>query len=163
SEAYPVILFYKYVAITEPENFAASQRALCSALGLKGRVLIGAEGINGTLAGPREAIGKYIAEFKRDPRFADVEMKVSNGDVNTFPKLVIKVRAEIVTLNGGGNLAPDRDNHLSPADWKRLMETDPDAVVVDVRNRYETAVGKFENAITCDIEHFRELPDYVDR
>ena len=45
----------------------------------------------------------------------------------------------------------------------RIYEQDPDAVIVDVRNRYESAVGKFENAVACDIEHFRELPDYVEQ
>ena len=162
SDNYPVILFYKYVPISSPEEFAASQRALCSALGLKGRLLIATEGVNGTLAGTEDAIGKYVADLKSDPRFADIGIKVSAGHEKTFPKLVVKVRREIVTLNGG-DLTPNRDNQLSPADWKRMLEEDPDAVVVDVRNNYESAVGKFENAIACDIEYFRELPDYVDR
>jgi UPF0176 protein len=88
---------------------------------------------------------------------------VSAGNENTFPKLVIKVRPEIVTLAAGIPLTPDQDNHLSPADWKRTLEEDPDVVLVDVRNRYESAAGKFENAVACDIEHFRELPGYIDR
>jgi UPF0176 protein len=162
SENYPVILFYKYVAISAPEEFAATQRTLCSSLGLKGRLLIATEGVNGTLAGTENAIEKYVADFKSDARFADIEIKVSAGDANTFPRLMIKVRSEIVTLNGG-DLTPDHDNQLSPADWKRVLEEEPDAVVVDVRNRYESAVGKFENAIACDIGNFRELPDYVER
>src|SRR5262245_27562034 len=112
---YPVILFYKYVAIVDPHTFAASQRALCTELGLKGRVLIAEEGINGTLAGPREAVDQYVATLRADERFADIEMKVSQGDAETFPKLVIKVRPEIVTL-GAGPLAPDLHNHLSPED-----------------------------------------------
>jgi UPF0176 protein len=162
SEVYPVILFYKYVAIADPERFAASQRALCTSLGLKGRVLIATEGINGTLAGPRDAVDRYITALRAEARFAEIEMKVSSGDAHTFPKLVVKVRSEIVTL-GAGPLTPDRDNHLSPADWKRTLEEDPEVVVVDVRNRYESTAGKFTNAIACDIEHFRELPGYVER
>ena len=66
-------------------------------------------------------------------------------------------------MNGHQDIVPDRDNHLSPAEWKRLMEEDADAVVVDVRNRYESAVGKFENAVECDIGNFRELPGFVER
>jgi UPF0176 protein len=162
SAAYPVILFYKYVAIAEPENFAAAQRELCRELGLKGRVLIAAEGINGTLAGPRESVERYVATLRADARFADIEIKVSEGDAQTFPKLAVKVRPEIVTL-GAGPLAPDLENHLSPAEWKRAIEEDPDVVLVDVRNRYESAAGKFADAIACDIEHFRELPAYLDQ
>jgi UPF0176 protein len=159
---YPVILFYKYVAIADPEEFAAAQRAWCAALGLKGRILIATEGINGTLAGPRAAMDEYVAALRADERFADLEIKESAGDVATFPKLAVKVRPEIVTL-GVGPLPSDQHNHLSPADWKRMIEEDPDVVLVDVRNRYESAAGKFANAIVCDIEHFRELPDYVER
>ena len=159
---YPVILFYKYVAIGDAETFADGQRELCRALGLKGRILIASEGINGTLAGPTEAVNRYIEALKADVRFSDVEIKVSAGDIDTFPKLVVKVRAEIVTLNAG-SIAPDKDNQLSPAEWKRMLEENPDALALDIRNRFESDAGRFANAVVCDIEHFRELPQYVDR
>lgn len=160
--AHPVILFYKYVAIADAERFAVEQRELCCDLGLKGRVLIAAEGINGTLAGPAQNVNRYIASLRADARFADIEIKVSAGDVGTFPKLVVKVRREIVTLNAGA-IPPDKENHLSPSEWKQMMEQNRDVVLLDIRNRFESAAGKFENAIACDIEHFRELPNYVDR
>jgi UPF0176 protein len=160
--AYPVVLFYKYGAIEDAETFAAGQRELCGFLGLKGRILIASEGINGTLAGPAEAMDRYIASLRADARFADIEFKVSAGDAGTFPKLVVKIRSEIVTLNAGA-ITPDKDNQLSPAEWKRMLEENPDAVPLDIRNRFESDAGKFENAVVCDIEHFRELPQYVDR
>ncbi|HEV7406509.1 MAG TPA: rhodanese-related sulfurtransferase [Chthoniobacteraceae bacterium] len=161
--AYPVILYYKYVRVDDPEALANEQRALCSALGLKGRVLIATEGINGTLAGPAAAVEQYVAALRADRRFADMEIKMSEGDATTFPKLIVKVRPEIVTLNAGLPLAPDLSNHLTPAEWKRTLEEEPDVVLLDVRNRYESAAGKFAGAVACDIEHFRELPAYVDR
>jgi len=159
---FPVILFYKYASVADPKEFAAAQRALCEALDLKGRILIAEEGINGTLAGSAAAIDSYILALKKDARFADIDIKVSAGDATTFPRLVVKVRPEIVTLQGG-RIQPDQDNQLCPADWKRMMEENPDTVVLDVRNRFESTAGKFENAVTCDIAHFRELPDYVSR
>ncbi len=159
---YPVILFYKYVEILDAEVFAARQRALCQSLELKGRVLIATEGINGTLAGPPDRIGRYIEELKSDPRFNDIEIKLSNGDAGTFPKLVVKVRREIVTLNAGA-IPPDRENHLSPAEWKLMMEENPEVVLLDIRNRFESDAGKFANAVVCDIEHFRELPKFTER
>lgn len=162
NEVYPVILFYKYVAIFDAEVFAADQRALCSSLELKGRILIASEGINGTLAGPADAVDRYISLLKTDARFSDIEIKISAGDAATFPRLVVKVRSEIVTLNAGA-IMPDKDNQLSPAEWKRMMEENPEAVPLDIRNRFESDAGKFENAVVCDIEHFRELPQYVDR
>ncbi len=162
SPDFPVILFYKYIAIADPQEFATAQRELCARLGLKGRVLIATEGINGTLAGPHAAIDEYIAALRADDRFADIEMKVSPGDEHTFPRLAIKVRPEIVTL-GAGPLTADQDNHLSPAEWKRTIEEDPNVVLVDVRNHYESVAGKFEGAIACEIENFRELPAYLEK
>ncbi|MDQ6625786.1 MAG: rhodanese-related sulfurtransferase [Verrucomicrobiota bacterium] len=158
---WPVILFYKYVVVADPEQLAAEQRAVCSRLQLKGRVLIAEEGINGTLAGSVDAVNEYVSALHSDPRFTDVEIKVSAGDETTFPKLVVKVRPEIVTL-GAGPLTPRQDNQLAPAEWKRVIEQDRDVVLLDVRNRYESDAGRFEGAVVCDIEHFRELPAFVD-
>jgi UPF0176 protein len=159
---YPVILFYKYVPIEDPAGFVEAQRALCVELGLKGRLLVATEGINGTLAGRREAIKRYMAALHSDPRFADVHFKISPGDEKTFPKLMVKVRPEIVTLAAGIPLTPETSNQLSPAEWKRTIEEEPDVVVLDVRNRYEWELGKFANAATFDIELFKELPAKVE-
>ncbi len=125
-------------------------------------MLIAAEGINGTLAGPPAAIDEYVASLRRDTRFADVSFKHSTGDSGTFPKLVVKVRREIVTL-GLPDLAPSQEQQLPPAEWKRMMEEDPDVVLLDVRNRFESDAGRFEGAVVCEIENFRELPAYVDK
>jgi len=160
--AWPVILFYKYVPIADPEAFATEQRALCVRLGLKGRVLIATEGINGTLAGAPEAVDEYTAALHADARFSDVGFKVSGGDENTFPKLVVKVRREIVTL-GAGALTANQENQLAPAEWKQMIENDPDVVLLDVRNRFESDAGRFEGAVVCDIENFRDLPRYVEK
>ena len=163
SEVYPVILFYKYITVADPEGFAAAQRTLCVSLSLKGRILIATEGINGTVAGTEENIQQYVAALQADPRFADIEIKVSEGNERTFTKLVIKVRREIVALNAP-EITADQDNHLSPAEWKEVLEArDPNVVLVDVRNIYEAAAGQFKNAVICDIEQFRDLPNYMDR
>src|SRR4051812_4726342 len=100
-EPYPVLLFYKYVTLADPAAFAEAQRALCTELGMKGRLLVATEGINGTLAGPVASVERYIAELRADQRFSDIELKLSSGDANTFPRLAIKVRPEIVTLGAG--------------------------------------------------------------
>ena len=157
---WPVILFYKYVPLTAPESFATEQRARCVSLGLKGRLLIAAEGVNGTLAGTAQGVREYVRLLHDDPRFQDVAVKWSQGDATTFPKLVVKVRREIVAL-GVSEIQAEQHNQLSPADWKRMLEEDPEAVVLDVRNRFESDAGRFAGAVVCEIENFRELPDYV--
>ena len=160
---HPVILYYKYVEIDAPERFVAEQRALCTELRLKGRLLVASEGINGTLSGVADSVERYMAILRADPRFSDMEFKLSEGAPDTFPRLSIKVRPEIVTLAAGIPLKADLDNHLSPSEWKRRLEEDPEIVVVDVRNRYESDAGKFDGAVACDIENFRDLPAYVER
>jgi UPF0176 protein len=161
-EAYPIILFYKYIPIADPSAFVESQKRLCASLGLKGRLLVAEEGVNGTLGGPKTAVNEYISALRGDARFSEIEIKVSAGSKNSFPRLTIKVRPEIVTLNSPIPLIPNQDNHLSPADWKRTIEEE-EVVLVDVRNRYESAAGKFENAVECDIENFRDLPAYLEK
>lgn len=161
---YPVILFYRYTRIEAPGAFAEEQRALCRALRLKGRVLVAQEGINGTLAGLPAEIDGYIAAMREDARFAGLEYKWSEGTPQTFGKLIVKARREIVSLS----LAEDVDvsaapaSHLTPAQWKaRLDAGGPDLAVIDVRNRYESDAGRFDGALTPAIEHFRDLPGIV--
>ncbi len=156
-----VLLFYKYVPIADPAAFTEAHRAWCLSLGLKGRVLIAEEGINGTVVGTREAADRYIAALHADERFADMEFKESAGDASTFPKLVVKHRPEIVALKADIPLQADLDNHLSPQEWHAALEEE-EVVVIDVRNRYEYDVGRFEGAIPCEIDHFRELPAYLE-
>ncbi len=156
-----VLLYYRYTRIEDPASFAESQRALCRDLGLKGRIIVAEEGINGTVSGPDEACGAYQSALQKDPRFAGMPFKLSRGPAGAFPKLSVKVRPEIVTLGADLAFDPERDpaTHLPPAEWKRLAREDPDAVVFDVRNAYESAVGRFREAVTPPIEHFRQLPE----
>jgi UPF0176 protein len=158
---YPVILYYKYIDIADPSELANGQRELCRSLGLKGRILVATEGINGTLAGPLTAIEEYVDALRADKRFADIEMKVTTGSSETFPKLSVRVRPELVALQNQQPLQADQHNHLSPTEWKEMIEQDPTVVLLDVRNDFEVAAGKFKNAIDCEIGHFRELPDRV--
>lgn len=164
SFAHPVILFYQYTRIEEPARFVEEQRRLCESLRLKGRVLVAHEGINGTLAGEPEEIGRYCGEMRRDARFAGLEFKWSEGAPDTFPKLVVKARREIVSLSlrEDVEVSSSRATHLSPAEWRaRLENAGPETVVLDVRNRYESDAGRFEGAIAPPIENFRELPGLV--
>ena len=102
AETCPVILFYKYIPIADPAAFASAQRALCSSLGLKGRVLIASEGINGTLAGSTAAVNRYFATLKADARFAAATIQVRSGDTSHFPTLFLRVRRGAVALTAGG-------------------------------------------------------------
>jgi UPF0176 protein len=154
-----VILFYKFLALTGPEAFALAHTAKCKELGLKGRMLVAEEGINGTFEGTRESIDAYKAFIHSDARFADMLIKESEGTGKAFPKLSIRVRDEVVTL-GAGRFDPETETATElPADeLEKWYETNEDFVVLDLRNDYEIASGKFDRTIDPGLKNFRDLP-----
>lgn len=159
---YRVLLYYKYVPIADPAQFVAEQKILCQKLHLKGRILIAQEGLNGTVCGTTEQAEQYKTTLRNDSRFSDIEFKEHDYEVNPFPKLKVKLRQEIVTL-GVTDLSPEEaGQHLSPEQWHELAQQD-DVVVLDVRNNYESTIGKFQNAITPDIDNFRDLPVWLQK
>ena len=132
---------------------------MCQRLGLRGRILVGSEGINGTVAGPQTSTDAYQAGLRAYPEFSDIVFKISSAEKSPFPRFEIKVRPEIVTLGADETLDPNMQGapHLPSAEFKRMIEEE-DVVLFDVRNRYESEVGRFKGAITPAIENFRELP-----
>jgi UPF0176 protein len=161
---YTVLLYYKYVPIVDPKQFREEQFALCEKLSLKGRIIISKEGINGTVEGLKENTDKYIQAMQADPRFADVDFKESPGTGALFPKLSVKVRAEIVTL-GTGTAEGDfkKGKYLEPDEFQKWFDEKKDFVVIDMRNDYEHAVGQFENSVLMPIGNFREIPNVIDQ
>src|SRR5947199_9230910 len=94
---YEVLLFYKYVSISEPWAVQKAQRKLCEELSLKGRIIIAHNGINGTVEGLQEDTQKYIASMHQDDQFADIVFKKSEGTGTALPRLQIRVRKDLVS------------------------------------------------------------------
>jgi UPF0176 protein len=167
TEKLVVILFYKYINLDGPITLAQQQK-ICESTQIKGRVLLGDEGINGTLAGTRAEIDHYIAAMRADERFADIDFKESEAETMPFPKLKIKYRKEIVTLGLGeedvdmNNPKTPRGNYLNPDEMKELLESDQEYYLVDARDDYESKIGKFKDAIEAPIQNFREFPAFLE-
>ena len=89
-----IILFYKYIAIEYPKQIMKWQREICQNLGLMGRILISHEGINGTLGGSVENLDEYIKIMSTHELFKNIDFKESAGEVESFPRLSVKVRDE---------------------------------------------------------------------
>lgn len=160
---YPVILYYKFSPIESPELFLIRHKALCRDLGLKGRIYISGEGINGTLSGTRLNIDLYKENLRSNPGFEDTEFKEDEADTIPFAKMIVKLRPEIVTLKYGEKLDPaEGGNHLQPEEWRRVMESGEDYVMIDVRNNYESRIGHFEGAMLPDLENFYDFPQWLD-
>ena len=156
-----IILYYKFVKIDDTETVKLWQRELCERLGLKGRVLISGEGINGTLGGELAALKLYKRAMSDHSLFKKIAYKWSDGSDADFPRLRVKVREETVTL-GLPDITPEESGQrLKPKEFHELVTNDPDVVLLDARNNYESAIGKFKGAITPDIANFRDLPDKI--
>lgn len=160
ADIYWVLLYYCYTPIKNPALFRENHHALCLDLALRGRIIVAAEGLNGTLSGTKENCRKYMDIVKSDPRFAALEFKVDECKQPAFKKLNVRLKQEIV--HSGLSLDPLKatGKHLSPEKFKQMMK-DQDVVLVDMRSNYEHKLGKFEGAVTLDIDHFRDLPKQV--
>jgi UPF0176 protein len=157
---YEIILYYKYVNLNDTEAVLGWQKILCSFLGLKGRIIVASEGINGTLEGTKGAISEYRKEMERDDRFVGIHYKVSVGSGDSFPRLSVKLRKEIVSLHLG-----DRDfspiettgKRLAPEELRTWYEQNKDFVILDMRNDYECKVGQFAETVMSGLKNFRDL------
>ena len=89
TKPYRVLLYYKYVHIDDPETFTAEHLAFCKELGVKGRILISDEGINGTLSGTVEQTDRYMNALRDDPRFHDIFFKIDKADEHAFKKIFV--------------------------------------------------------------------------
>ncbi|WP_409275180.1 rhodanese-related sulfurtransferase [Neobacillus sp. SCS-31] len=159
---YRVLLYYKYVHIDNPEEFAAEHLSFCKELGLKGRILVAEEGINGTVSGTVEQTDAYMKAMRKDERFADMVFKIDESDTHAFKKMHVRPRTELVTLRLEDDVDPNEltGNYLEPKEFFKAMQ-DPETVVIDARNDYEYDLGHFRGAIRPDIKAFRDLPDWI--
>ncbi|UTF61415.1 rhodanese-related sulfurtransferase [Gilvimarinus sp. DA14] len=158
-----VAALYKFVLLPDYQNLRQPLLAECERLGLKGTLLLAAEGINGTVSGSRAGINGLLDYLKRDERFADLEHKESLHQDKPFYRMKVKLKKEIVTMGVEG-IDPKQivGTYVKPAQWNELI-SDPDVLVVDTRNHYEYAIGSFERAVDPETETFREFPDYVNQ
>ncbi|PWW28315.1 UPF0176 protein [Cytobacillus oceanisediminis] len=159
---YRVLLYYMYVPIEDPEEFAREHKAFCNELGLKGRILVANEGINGTVSGPVEQTDRYMEMMRQDPRFAKMVFKIDEADGHAFPKMKVRARRELVTLRLEDDVNPNQltGEYLEPKEFYKMLQ-DEDTVVLDARNDYEYDLGHFRGAIRPDIKNFRDLPEWV--
>ncbi len=161
---YQILLFYKYVHIVDPVAVRDWLRKLCEDLGLKGRLIVATEGLNITLEGTTENTETFIKEMEKDDRFLNIHMKRSGGTGDAFPRLSVKVRNEIVSLHlGVCDINPNELTgiHLKPAELHQWIADNKEFYIVDMRNAYEHAVGRFAGSVCPPMNNFRDLQKMV--
>lgn len=161
---YPVLLYYNFSPIENPDDFLIRHKAFCRDHNLKGRIYISEEGINGTVSGEKKDTEAYKERVRSYPGFENTEFKEDLCEVIPFARLIVKIRPEIVSLKSPIPLDPNKEGgrRLSPAEWRAVFESGEDFAVIDVRNNYESKVGHFKGAILPDLDNFYDFPQWLD-
>ncbi len=156
-----VAALYHFVPFPGFRSFQAPLQAMCDENGVKGTLLLAHEGINGTIAGPEEGLRKVLAFIRSQPEFARLEHKESHASKMPFLRMKVRLKKEIVTM-GVEDIDPLKvvGTYVEPKDWNALI-SDPDTIVIDTRNDYETAIGIFKGAVDPNTKTFREFPEWV--
>ena len=154
---------YKFVELPDHAALQAPLLACCEANGVKGTLLLAAEGINGTIAGPEAGVHAVLTYLRSDPRLAALKHKEAWAEQMPFYRMKVRLKREIVTM-GVPDVHPalNAGQYVKPADWNALL-AEPGVVLVDTRNDYEVSIGTFEGAINPATASFSELPGWVER
>ena len=157
--------FYQYAQIENPEQFRNEFYRLLDEAGVFGRIYVAKEGVNGQISVPEKNFNLFKANLYSVPFLNGIRLNIAiEDDGKSFYKLKIKVRKKIVAdgLDDSTFDVTKRGKHLSAKEYNQLTDQ-PNTIVVDMRNHYESEVGHFENAICPDVETFREeLPLVAD-
>ncbi len=155
---YTIAALYHFTRFADPAALKPALLQLCLDQGVTGTLLLAAEGINGTIAGPRAGIDAVLAHIRALPGCAGLEWKKATANHPPFARMKVRLKREIVTMG-----QPDVDpcarvgHYVEPQDWNDLIRA-PDVVVIDTRNDYEVAIGTFEGAIDPETSSFRDFP-----
>ena len=152
------ISFYRYVYIPNPIDFRNELFKILTDLNCFGRIYLAHEGINAQMSLPENNWDKFIKQLNDFPYFKDISIKLAIDDNGkSFYKLVVKVKSKIVS---DGIKDPDFDpsktgNYLNAIEFNKAIE-DNNTIVIDMRNHYESEVGRFDRAFCPDADTFRE-------
>ena len=157
-----VAAFYKFIHLSDPVAVQRDLQKACESAGILGTILIAHEGINGTVCASREGICALMAHFADSPYFSDIQPKYSFAAEPAFYRMKVRLKREIVTM-GQPDIDPENSvgTYVSPQDWNALISAS-DTLVIDTRNRYEVAIGTFENAVDPETASFRDFPAWIE-
>ena len=156
-----IAALYKFVDLPDFRDWQPVLQALCEAGGVRGTLLLADEGINGTICVRRDGMGRVLDWIEAEPRLDGLSLKFSAAPDQAFLRMKVRLKREIVTM-GRPEISPARSTgtYVEPRDWNSLVD-DPDVMVIDTRNAYETAIGTFDGAVDPQTDSFREFPEWA--
>ena len=156
-----IITLYKFHKIQEPLKLQAVLKKELKNLDILGTIIVGNEGINGTVSGTSINLDRAIERLKLHSKILDLDLKESFSKKPPFLRLKIKIKDEIVTM-GKKNINPSTQSgeYINHKRWNALIE-DKNTLLIDTRNSYEYAIGTFKNSINPKTANFKEFPEWV--
>lgn len=163
--------FYHFLTLSDEDvkRIKRDMEEAAERLEISGLVILGREGLNATASGPSDTLPLFLKDVGHllAPGFEFFNVKTSwveVGEKIPFLGFLVKVRKEIVTLKRPDLLPhePGSRTHISPEEWHQGIQ-DPNAIVIDTRNTYETSIGTFRGAVTPDIEEFSDFPEWLEK
>lgn len=155
-----VLAYYHFTPIANPQQEVDAHKEFFKDRQITSRIYISKDGINGQMSGIRADAEAYMRWMHAKEDFKGMPFKIHPHHENVFPRQIVKLRKQLVALDEEVNLE-DGGEHVSPARWKELLESDEKPLLLDVRNSYEWEVGRFEGAECPPCETFREFKDYA--
>ncbi|KAG0489564.1 hypothetical protein HPP92_006427 [Vanilla planifolia] len=179
-----VISFYKFADFPNFKAMRKPLKDLCEEMHVSGGIILAPEGINGSICGTQESVGNVLDFIQSNEQLSGVRMfespvtpeeeAIHHGHTSKSPlgagedapfrwdHVRVKLKKEIVTF-GDPSVIPTKrvGKYVHPRDWNALI-CDQDTVLIDVRNMYETRIGKFKGAIDPCTASFREFPSWAD-
>jgi len=158
---YTIAALYRFVPLQDLSVLREAWLKAFAPLDLCGTLLVAPEGINGTLAGSQANIESLLAILHTQTGLPLEDVKFSYADEKPFNRLKVRLKREIITFKQP-SADPSRvvGTYVAPQDWNALLD-DPETILLDTRNRYETKVGLFVGAQDPQIDTFTEFADYV--
>jgi UPF0176 protein len=165
------ISFYKFVRLSDAASMTALVRALAAQYQLEGLIDVASEGISGAVSGTAEALDSFevslTLEAQFDKAFIGMAFKRTVCTSKPFHMLKVSHVPELIRigLDDETNKTVDPTTphgvSLNPAQWRELLASD-DVVVIDNRNSFEFALGRFKGAIDPQVAHYRDFPKFID-
>ena len=163
-----ILLFYLFTPLADPDAVRLWQRDLCESLGIRGRILISKDGINGTVGGELKDVKKYVRKTRQYAAFKAIDFKWSEGGGDDFPRLSVKVRDELVSFGAPGELRVDEHGvagggtRLTPEQLHELV-AEKQVTFFDGRNSFEAQIGRFRDAVVPNVDNTRDFVAELDR
>ena len=155
---------YKFEQLDSLDTLIPEFQKKCDELELKGSVYLSPKGINFSISGTEENIGKYINFMESDSRFLNIPLKRTYSETQPFRRMKVRLKKEIISL-GRDDIDPREltGEYVTPQELLSMYENCDDVVVLDTRNEYETRVGLFENAVDLQLDTFRDFPKAIEQ